>query len=34
MDFIAFKTQDLGPTSLENAVPINGYTSVTWTERY
>ena len=34
MDFIAFKTQFLSPTSLESAVPVNGYTSVQWTERY
>lgn len=34
MDFMAFRTIDLGPTSLEAAVPVNGYTSATWTERY
>jgi hypothetical protein len=34
MDFIAFKTHILGPTSLESAVPIDGFDSVMWIERY
>lgn len=34
MDFIAFRTKDLGPTSLESAEPINGYDSAMWIERY
>jgi len=34
MDFIAFKTNLLGATSLEGAVPINKYSSAMWIERY
>jgi hypothetical protein len=34
MDFIAYKTDTLGPTALEGAVSITDYDNATWVERY